>query len=284
MPSFPIIDSHVHLYDPARIDYPWMADMPALNQPHGLDRFAELTEGVAVDGLVFVEVDAAAGRHLEEVRWVEDHAAGSKMLRGMVAAMPLEKGAAVEPDLAELVKLPHARGVRRLIERHQDEPGWALRSDFVDAVRLLPRYGLTFDLCLKCGQFADVIALVRQCPDVRFVIDHIAKPDIRIGVEHPWREQMREIAREPNILCKVSGVVTEADHANWTFEQVRPFIAHAIDCFGFDRIMFGGDWPVSELATSYARWVETTDRIVAGASADELHKFYRGNAIDFYRL
>ena len=284
MPSFPIIDAHVHLYDPARIDYPWMANLPLLNKPYGLGQFAELTAGVAVDGLVFVEVDAAAGRHLEEARWVEDHAAGSAMLRGMVAAMPLEKGAAVEADLAELATLPHARGVRRLIERHQDEPGWPLRPDFIEAIRLLPRFGFTFDLCLRSGQLADAIQLVRQCEEVRFVIDHIAKPDIRAGLEHPWREQMREIAHLPNVHCKISGVVTEADHAAWTHEQVRPYIVHAVECFGFERIMFGGDWPVSELATSYARWVETTDRILEGASADELHRFYRGNAIDFYRL
>jgi L-fuconolactonase len=88
----------------------------------------------------------------------------------------------------------------------------------------------------------------------------------------------------PNVWCKISGVVTEADHASWTEAEVAPYIAHAIDCFGFDRVMFGGDWPVSELATSYRRWVDLVDRVVAGASEGEIRRLYRDNAIAFYRL
>ena len=285
MPSFPIIDAHVHLYDPKAIRFPWMESVPKLNAPHGLADYTRLTEGVVVDGLVFVEVDAAAGLHLDEARWVEAHGTNDPRLKGIVASMPLEKGlAAVDADLAAFAQLPHARGVRRLLEWHEYQPGWALREPFVEAVKLLTRYDLPFDLCLRHGQLAEATELVRRCPDVRFVLDHMAKPDIRAGLSEPWRTQMRAMAANPNVVCKISGVVTEADHAAWTYDDVAPYIAHAIECFGFSRTMFGGDWPVSELASDYGRWVKVVDRVTAGAPEADLRQLYRDTAIAFYRL
>ena len=285
MPSFPIIDAHVHLYDPKAIRFPWMDSVPKLNAPYGLADYTRLTEGVLVEGLVFVEVDAAPGLHLDEARWVEAHGRHDSRLKGIVASMPLEKGVvAVEADVAAFAQLPHARGVRRLLERHEDQPGWALRQPFVEAVQLLARYDLPFDLCLRHGQLAEAIELVRRCPEVRFVLDHIAKPEIKAGLVEPWREQMRAMAAEPNVFCKISGVVTEADHANWTYDDVAPYIGCAVECFGFGRIMFGGDWPVSELASNYARWVAVVDRVTAGVPEANLRQLYHDTAIAFYRL
>jgi L-fuconolactonase len=285
VPNFSIIDAHVHLYDPGAIRFPWMDGVSKLNAPHGLAEYTRLTEGVAVEGLVFVEVDAGDDQHLDEACWVEEHGRADPRLRAIVASMPLEKGSsAVAADLAAFARLPHARGVRRLIQGHADEPGWALRAPFVEAVRSLATHRLSFDLCIRHGQLAEVTQLVRLCPDVRFVLDHIGKPGIQAGLLEPWRTELRALAAEPNVTCKISGVVTEADHAAWTYDQAAPYIAHAIECFGFDRVMFGGDWPVSELATSYRRWVEVVDRVTAGASQDDLRKLYRETATAFYRL
>lgn len=285
MPSFPIIDAHVHLYDPRAIHYPWMASVPKLDSPHGLAEYGRASDGVLVEGLVFVEVDAAAGCELDEARWVERHGKDDARLRGMVVSLPLELGpAAVAPDLDQLVQLPHARGVRRLLQGHDAEPGWALRAPFVEAVRLLARHDLSFDLCVRHSQLAEVTELVRLCPEVRFVLDHIAKPGIRAGLSEPWRTQMRAIAAEPNVTCKISGVVTEADHEAWTYDQVAPYIAHAIECFGFGRVMFGCDWPVSELATTYSDWVAVVDRVTEGASEHDLRRLYRDTAVSVYRL
>ena len=285
MPDFPIVDAHLHLYDPGRIAFPWMAGVPSLNEPHGPGRFTGCLGGVEVEAAVFVEVDAAPGAHLDEARFVSGLAEATPWLRGMVASMPLERGAdAVAADLEAFAAMPLARGVRRLIERHQHEPGWALAEPFVEAVRSLARLGLSFDLCVKHPQLGEATELVRRCPEVRFVLDHIGKPGIREGLMEPWRSEIAALAREPNVWCKVSGVVTEADHAAWTREKVEPFVAHAVECFGFERAMFGGDWPVSELATSYAGWVEVVDGVVAGASEDERRRLYRDAAAAFYRL
>lgn len=283
MPNFPIIDSHVHIYDPGCLVYPWLKKVPRINKAHLMTDFARLTAGVQVEGIVFVEVDVSTGQHLDEARWVALQAQTDKRLLGMVASMPLENGSAAEADLAAFAEMAIARGARRLIERHP-EPGWCLREVFVEGVKLLAKYGLTFDLCLFHPQLGEVIQLVRLCPEVKFIVDHIAKPGIKAGLAEPWRGQMRSLARLPNVWCKISGVVTEADHSAWTAEQVKPYIAHAIDCFGFNRVLFGGDWPVSELATTYKGWVDVVDWIIAGSSEAEIRKLYRENAIEFYRL
>lgn len=284
MPDFPIVDAHVHLYDPGVVEFPWMKSVPKLDRTYLPADYWRLTEGVEVEALVFVEVDVAPGQHLREAEWVQEQSAAEPRLRGMVASIPLERGEAAREDLDAYARMTIARGVRRLIERHADEPGWSLSDAFVAGVRLLPEYGFTFDLCLYHQQLAEVTELCRRCPEVSFVIDHIAKPGIRAGLSEPWRQQMRAISRLPNVACKISGVVTEADHAHWQPADVVPYIEHAIDCFGFARVMFGGDWPVSELATSYRRWVDVVDTVVAGASETERRKLYRDNAVAFYRL
>jgi L-fuconolactonase len=284
LPDFPIIDAHVHLYDPSNLPYGWLASVPPIDKAHLPADFDQLTAPVKVDGIVFVEVDVDDPRYLDEARWVEKTAERDPRVRGMVAGMPLEKGVSIEGDIAEYAKLPRARGVRRLIQKHAAEPGWCLRPDFVAAVKLLPKYGLNFDICIFHSQMADTIKLVRRCPDVSFILDHIGKPGIKAGIREPWWGEIKALAELPNVHCKISGVVTEADYKAWTYDEVAPYITRAIECFGFDRAMFGGDWPVCELATGYENWVGTLDRVVTGISATELKKLYRDNAIRFYRI
>jgi L-fuconolactonase len=284
LPDFPIVDAHVHIYDPNAIRFDWMKHAPKLNSPHLPADYTRLTDGVEIDTMVFVEVDAAPGEHLREVDWVLSQARNEPRLRGIVASMPLSSGSKVESDLRRYAAMPLARGVRQLIQSHLDAPGWCLRDDFVSGVQLLPKFGLTFDLCLLHPQLHDVIELCRRSPDVTFVVDHIGKPGIKAGLMEPWRKELATIAKLPNVWCKISGVATEADHQNWTEAQLVPYIEHAIASFGYSRVMFGGDWPVSELATAYKRWVDLIDTITAKASAPEKRKLFRDNAITFYRL
>ncbi len=284
LPDFPLVDAHVHLYDPDALDYPWMKGEPMLNSPHGSAEYTAATDGVAVDKLVFVEVDVAGGRHLDEAVWVEAAARNDARVQAIVASMPLEMGAAAEPDIAAFARMPLARAVRRLIQAHAAEPGWCLRPEFIEGVRLLAKYDLGFEICIYHAQMADAIELVRRCPEVNFILDHIGKPAIKDGLREPWWSRMRELAGLPNVVCKVSGVVNEADHESWTYDQVAPYVAHAIECFGFDRVAFGGDWPVVGLVTRYPDWVAVVDRVTAGASPADLRKLYRDTAIGYYRL
>jgi L-fuconolactonase len=284
MPDFPIVDAHVHIYDPAAVRFDWMASVPRLNRPHLPEDYKRLTAGVDVAAMVFVEVDAAAGEYIREVEWVTQQAALEPRLRGMVASLPLSTSTSIDAELKQLAAVPLARGVRQLIQGHVGEPGWCLQDQFVNAVQKLPDYNLSFDLCIYHPQMADAIELCRRCPNVRFVLDHIGKPGIKAGLTEPWMSQLSQLAKHPNVWCKISGVVTEADHDSWTEAKVAPYIHHAISCFGFDRVMFGGDWPVSELATSYKRWVDVVDAVTATASIAEKRKLFCENAISFYRL
>jgi L-fuconolactonase len=285
MPDFPIIDTHLHIYDPAAVHFPWMAGVPQLNRAHLVRDLLASAPHVAIEAFIFAEVDCADDQQMREVAWVHEAAKAEPRIKGIFCSLPLEKGAdAVASDLAGYAAMPLARGVRRLIQGHVETPGWCLRAPFVEAVQSLSAYGLNFEITIKHPQMRDAIELVRRCPDVRFVLDHIGKPDIKAGLMEPWAADILELAKRPNVVCKISGAITEADHAVWKPEQVKPFIAHVINAFGFDRVMFGGDWPVLTLASDYATWVKLVDEIVVAATHTEKRKLYAENARALYRI
>jgi L-fuconolactonase len=283
MPDFPIVDSHVHLADPQRFGYAWTKNAPSLNRQVLPAHLVRAAAPVQIEGFVFVEVDVDSPQHLAEAEWIASLAQSEPRLKGMVAALPLERGTAIEAELDKLRRHTILRGIRRLIQ-NQPDPDFCIRPDFVAGLKLLARHDLVFDICIFHHHLPNAIRMVRQCPEVRFVLDHIGKPGIKAGLSDPWRQHMKEMAELPNVTCKISGVSTEADHRNWTREQLKPYIAHAIDAFGFDRVMYGGDWHVLELVGTYPQWVEIVDWVIEGASATEKRKLFRDNAIRVYRL
>ena len=283
MPKFPIVDSHVHLYDIKRFSYGWLAGVLKLNRTYLLEDFDRARETIVVDKIVFAEVAVGPGLHLGEAAFIQELADRDPRLCGIVAHLPLENGIAVESDIVALKRLRNLSGARRLIETERN-PAFCLEPQFIAALRLLPKYDLTFDICIKHTAMAYALELVKRCPEVSFVLDHIGKPDIKNGLREPWWGQLRELAHYPNVVCKVSGVITEADHQQWTADQVKPYVSHVIESFGFDRVMYGSDWTVSELSHTYPDWVEIIDDVVTGASEAELHKLYRDTAIRIYRL
>jgi len=283
MPDFPIIDAHVHFYDVEKLNYSWMPNVPSLNHTSLVKEFDQARGKVDVDGIVFVEVDIDPGLHIEEAKFVAGLAEGDKRLSAIVAHAPLEKGLAIEADLEKLQHIKGVKGIRRLIQGEVD-PSMCIAPDFVDAVNLLPKYGMSFDICIRHYQLVYAIELIKKCPNVRFILDHIAKPDIKNGLMEPWKSQILEMAKLPNVVCKVSGVATEADHQAWTRQQLRPYIEHVIESFGFDRVMFGSDWTVATLALEYPTWVDILDEVLAGTSVDEKRHFWRGTAIEAYKL
>lgn len=283
MPNFPIVDTHVHLWNPAHLNYPWLADVEKLNQAFLPPEYREHCGDVQVDQMVFLECDLDTTQFLDEAQWVASLAASEEpRLKGIVAHAPMQKGDAVKADLEALSQVDGVKGVRRLIQGESVD--FCVQPNFVAGVQALSDFNLSFDLCIFHPQMANTIALVKQCPQVQFVLDHIGKPDIKDVLFDPWRDELQQLAELPNVMCKVSGVVTEADHENWTFDDIRPYLDHVFDTFSFDRLMYGGDWPVSTLATEYPVWVATLDKVLAGCSDDELRQFYRETAVSFYRL
>jgi L-fuconolactonase len=283
MPSFPIVDTHLHLWELARLRYPWLAGVPALNKNHVIEDYRRACGDIAVAKMVFVQCECDPRQFHQEAEWVTQVARTEPRISGIVAWAPLEKGEAAEPDLARLGANPLVKGIRRIIQFEPDND-FCLRPEFVRGIRLLHAQGLSFDLCINHLQLPNTIKLVRQCPDVRFVLDHIGKPDIKSGRLEPWREELRELSRMENVWCKLSGLATEADHLKWTAAELRPYIDQVIACFGFSRVMFGGDWPVSTQATTYPRWVATVDEALHGCTADEVRKVYVTTAEAFYHV
>ncbi|RME63007.1 MAG: amidohydrolase, partial [Caldilineae bacterium] len=240
------IDTHVHFWNPDHLTYPWLDQAPAIKRPFLPGHLAQATAGLDLAGIVFVQADCLPEQSLAEAEWVTALAQVEPRIRGIVAHAPLEAGAAARDALAALQKLPLVKGIRRLI---QSEPlGFCVQPDFVRGVQLLPAYGFSFDICIYHPQLGDVLRLVEQCPDVSFILDHIGKPAIKDGIREPWMSQLRELAAFPNVHCKLSGMVTEADHARWTPDDLKPYMEHVLDCFGPERTVFGSDWPVVNLA------------------------------------
>jgi predicted TIM-barrel fold metal-dependent hydrolase len=284
MPDFPIVDAHLHLWDPRHFAIPWLDGNATLNRRYTPAEYAEHTQGIAIEAMIYLEVDVDPHYALLEPRWVAERAQEDPRIKAIVAHAPVEHGERARSFLDALVATsPLVRGVRRLLQGEPDVD-FCLRPDFVRGVQLLAEYGLSFDICISHAQLAAATELVRRCPQTSFILDHLGKPNIKAKLLDPWREQMRELAALPNVICKVSGAVTEADHEHWNSADLRPYVAHAIEAFGEDRVAFGGDWPVTLLASSYRRWVETLDELTAGLSEAAKRKLWAENAKRFYRM
>lgn len=279
-----IVDAHVHLWDPALFRMRWLDGNERLNRPYGVEDYRAHTAGVDVAAYVYVQVAVEPAYGLLEAQWAADQAWEDPRLQAIVAWAPVEDGACVRAYLDALVQIdPRIKGVRRILQDETD-PAFCLQPDFVRGVQMLAEYGLSFDLCIYHHQLAAVIALVRQCPNVAFMLDHLGKPGIAAGLREPWQAQMQELAALPNVMCKISGVVTEAAPQHWRAADLAPYIAHALAAFGEDRVAFGGDWPVVLLAADYPRWIDTLAAVTRSLPAGAQRKLWSANARRFYRL
>lgn len=275
-----VIDSHVHFWEPAVLTYPWLAGIKSLNRPFLPDALPAAHDDWRMEHLVFVQADCLPEQGLAEAQWVASLA--DTRIRGIVAFAPLELGGAVRPQLEQLAAVPQVKGVRRLL---QSEPlGFSTEPNFIAGVQALADFGFSFDICVVHTQLADVIELVQQCPNVSFVLDHCGKPDIANGLVEPWREHITQLAQLANVHCKLSGLVTEADHDNWKLADLRPHVEHVFEAFGTARVMYGGDWPVVELAADYGRWLSTAATLLAHLDEAAQRAIFYENAQRFYRL
>jgi L-fuconolactonase len=283
MPDVPIVDAHVHLWEPTRFRMPWLDGNKTLNRPYSLADYREQTAGLPITAIVYLQVEVRPAYGLLEARWAAERAAEDNLIQAIVAWAPLEDGEACRTYLDALINIsPLIKGVRRVTQGEADIE-FISRPGFIQAVRMLPEFGLSCDLCIYHPQLRSAIALVRQCPDTAFVLDHIAKPDIKGHLLDPWRAQMAELASLPNVCCKISGMVTEADHAHWTADDLAPYVAHVLAVFGEDRVLYGGDWPVVLTASPYRRWADTLDALTAHLSDGAKGKLWAENARRFYR-
>jgi predicted TIM-barrel fold metal-dependent hydrolase len=277
-----IIDTHLHLVYRQRLSYPWLAGAPALDNDFPYETYAAEARRCGVTDVLHMEVDVAPADIIAETRNVESLAAQTgSLLRGAISACrPEESGFAEFLDRQSAN--PFVKGFRRVLHVVPDavSEGTLFRAN----LKRLSGTGLPFDLCVRPDQIDKAIALADLAPDVQFVLDHCGVPDVKARAEHPWRERVAEIARRPNVAVKVSGVVAYADAATWTVDDIRPFVEHAITSFGWDRVVWGSDWPVCTLTASLSTWLAALQSITRGASADERDKLFAANARRFWRL
>jgi L-fuconolactonase len=277
--SFKIVDTHVHFWDLNRFGYFWLKpEYGILYQTYLPEQIRAEMDKAGVSQGIFVQ----ANHLLEENDWVLDLAKTHTWIAGMVGWVDLTH-AHVGDVLDAYVRHPRFKGVRHLIHEEPDDR-WLLRADLQPGLHALAERGLTFDLVALPRHLPYLPEVISRHPGLNFVIDHMAKPPIASGDLDSWARDLEAVSAFPNVMCKVSGLITEATPKAWTPEELKPAIQVGVDLFGFDRLMFGGDWPVSLLASSYQQVVGATRAALPDASQEALAKFWSGNATRFYRL
>lgn len=276
-----LVDTHQHLWDPGRFPCSWCAGHAALNRRFGLDDYRAAAADCEITKTVFVECDVDEPHALAEARHVSALAAADPLITGLVASgRPEQDG--FRAHLEQLAALPALRGFRRVL--HVVPDAVSQQALFRENLRLLPEFNLTFDLCVLARQLPLAVALADACPHVSFILDHCGVPDVKGRALDPWREQIRRLAERPNVACKISGLVAYADPAAWAVADLRPWVGHTIECFGWDRVVWGGDWPVCTLSAPLHRWVAATHELLAGTTTEQQAKLCHLNAERIYRV
>ena len=276
-----IIDTHQHLWDLEQFPYSWCKDDPILNRSFRTEDYLEATRGLGITKSVHVEADVDEPYMVDETKHILSLADGSTPIEGVVAC-----GRPEYPNFKEYLDQiaghPKLKGIRRILHIQPDE--LAQSRTFIENIQLLEQYDLSFDICCQSRQLPVAINLIRECPNVAFILDHCGVPIVKDKALNPWRDHVRQIAEFPNVVCKVSGLVSSVDPNNWTAEDLRPYVEHVINCFGWDRVMFGSDWPVCTLGASFKEWLDAALLLTQDASEENRRKLFAENAERVYRM
>jgi L-fuconolactonase len=271
------VDAHQHFwkYDAARDG--WITDkMSALKRDFLPEEFARECEANGIDASVAVQADQSES----ETRFLLDLAKGNPRIAGVVGWVDL-RSPRVSERLEHFSHFEKLRGFRHIAQSEADDR-FLVREDFLRGIAQLHRHGFTYDILVYPRQLPAARALVDKFPEQRFVVDHLAKPEIKAGEMKTWAGYMRRIAENHNVFCKVSGLVTEADWRHWKAADFRPYLDVVFEAFGPDRLMFGSDWPVCLLAASYAQVKGIVEEYLKNFSTHDRENVFGGNAVRFY--
>jgi L-fuconolactonase len=274
-----IVDSHQHFWQVGRFDYPWMTpEVEVLYRDYLPPVLAPLLGRNGVDKTILVQ----ASNSLEETRWLLKLADQNSFIAGVVGWVDLTAEGIVD-QLDEFTAHPKFKGVRHLVESElQDD--WLTQPRVLANLRTLAGRGLAYDLLVHTRHLQQALTVAVSCPELRLVVDHLAKPPIARGEIDEWSRQLRAVGSRTNVWCKLSGLVTEADWTNWRVEDLQPYVDVALEVFGPRRMMFGSDWPVCLLAGSYDQVLEAAQTMLAGITEEDRRRIFAANAIDFYRI
>ena len=275
----PVIDAHHHFWRYNTQDFGWIDDaMRVIRRDFLPIDLEKEIRAAGVDGVVSVQ----ARQSLEETHWLLELAGQNPFIRGVVGWAPL-----IAPDadkiVGELAANPKLRSLRHVLQGEPDER-YMLRADFNRGLAALQLHNLAYDILIFERHLPQSIELVDRHPEQVFVLDHVAKPRIKDNLLEPWRKNILELAKRPNVYCKISGMVTEADYTRWTEAQLLPYVDTVLEAFGPQRLMLGSDWPVSLVACDYSRWVNLVRSWIKKLSAAEQKRILGDTAIEAYRL
>ncbi|MDR3375753.1 MAG: amidohydrolase [Ancalomicrobiaceae bacterium] len=276
-----IVDTHLHLIYRDRLAYPWLAGAPALDADFRYETYAREARRLGIGAALHMEVDVAETDIEAETALIADLAGqpGSLIVGAIAGCRP--ESADFAAYLDRLRGRPEVRGLRRVLHVMPDDLSETPR--FRDNIRQLAGTGLVFDLCVLPHQIAKATALADIASDVAFVLDHCGVPDIRSGGFDVWKGPLAEIARRPNVTVKLSGLPAYGADS-WTLDDLKPYFAHVVEHFGFDRMVWGSDWPVNTLGGGLSTWVGATQALLADASQDDRAKVLSRTALALWRL
>jgi len=284
LPMIPIIDTHQHLWDLKKFKTNWLKEGTPLAQSFTPVEYAEAITGLNVVKSVYMEVDVVKEQQQQEADYVVELCKSGKttMVAAVVSGWPSTEG--FEKYVRPFKGSPYIKGLRQVVHSDSTPAGYSLTKEFIKGVQLLGDLGLSWDICIRPGELGDAAKLVDACPGTRFILDHCGNGPVKSPDRTAWRKDMEVLGKKKNLVCKVSGIVASADKDKWKPADLAPLVLHTIECFGWDRVMFGGDWPVCTLAATYKQWVEALKVIVKDRKEDEQKKLFHDNAARFYGL
>lgn len=273
-----ILDTHLHLVYQDRFDYPWLGGAPKLNKQWTVESYFAEADALGIEQAIHMEVDVVEPDMLAETEFVLG--VHPKVIAAIANGRPEHAEFPAYLDTLDALG-GKVKSVRRLLQFQPAE--LSTTATFIANINRLPAHRLNFDICVKSHELEIARKLVAACPDVQFILDHCGNPKIAEGEWDTWAKQMAEIAAMPNVVCKVSGILANVADG-WTVAQLRPYVEQVIALFGWDRVVWGSDYPVVTLFADLTRWVNASREIVAGASADEQAKLFHRNAERIYRI
>lgn len=274
------IDTHLHIWNMDKVNYPWLIpEYGPIYRTFELPEVEPQVKAAGIDKCVLVQ----AADSYEDTDYMLSEGAKYPWIGGVVGWVPLMKPDEAGKKLETLTRNPLFKGMRHLIHEEADKD-WLVRPQVLEGLKVLASFNLPFDVvAVFPNQLKHVPTLAEKIPDLRMVVDHLAKPPQNPDDHKIWADQMRAAAQSPNVYAKVSGLnTTTPDFANWTYEDIKPHIDFAVDLFGADRLMFGGDWPVAILAGTYAKVWEETNKALQGFSQIQIDAILGGTAVKFY--
>ncbi|WP_010134030.1 amidohydrolase family protein [Ochrovirga pacifica] len=274
-----VIDSHQHFWQYEPVKHDWIDDEMAVIRKNFLPTdLQQVYQENDVDGCVAVQADQTTA----ETDFLIDLATKNNFIRGIVGWVDF-RAENIDEVLEHYSQHEVVKGFRHVVQGEPDH-NFLLRPNFLNGISKLEKYGFTYDILVFPHQLGAVLEFVKKFPNINFVIDHIAKPYIKDGFYDGWAILMKEIGKQPNVYCKLSGMITEADYKTWTPKQLEPYMQLVLEAFGAQKIMYGSDWPVCLVAGNYTQVKETVTNFIANLSSQEQATIMGENAIKFYNL